>query len=46
MSVPTDYDTLMTFVIGNITVTDTPVSNSRLQLFVNGYQFGKYSMHS
>jgi len=46
MSVPTDYDTPMTFVIGNTTVNDTPVSNFRLQLFVNGYQFGKYSMHS
>jgi hypothetical protein len=46
MSVPAGYDTPMSFVVGNTTVNGTPVSNFRLQLYVNGYQFGKYSMRS
>jgi len=46
LSVPVGYDVPMSFVIGNVTVDDKPVSNFRLQLYINGYQFGKYSMHS
>lgn len=43
LNVPTGYDTPMSFVFTNTTTAAT--KNYRVQLFVNGYQFGKYVNH-
>lgn len=43
LNVPDGWDVPMSVVFGNSTKS-TPGENYRCQLFVNGYQFGKYSM--
>jgi hypothetical protein len=41
LDLPKNYDILLTFNFGNTTV-DGVVADYRAQLWVNGYQFGKY----
>lgn len=45
LNIPENYDVPMSFVFngGTYDVNNTAGSNYRVQLFVNGYQFGKYS---
>jgi hypothetical protein len=43
LDVPSGYDVPFSFVLGNATNSNQP-ANFRCQLFVNGYQSGKYSM--
>ncbi|RYO73729.1 hypothetical protein DL766_005229 [Monosporascus sp. MC13-8B] len=43
LGMPAGYDVPLSFVFANATAEDGSVSNFRAQLFVNGYQFGKYS---
>lgn len=42
LSMPTGYDIPLSFVFGNVTTSTGEPSLFRVQLFVNGYQFGKY----
>jgi len=42
LNLPTGYDIPLSFVFGNTTATNGSTSDFRAQLFVNGYQFGKY----
>ncbi|KAL8944309.1 MAG: hypothetical protein Q9216_000493 [Gyalolechia sp. 2 TL-2023] len=42
LNLPAGYDIPLSFVFTNSTSNETGVSNSRSQLYVNGYQFGKY----
>ena len=43
LSLPKRYDIPLSFVFSKSTVgKDSMVSNYRAQLYVNGYQFGKY----
>lgn len=42
LDLPMGYDIPLSFVFTNSTSNDTGVSNFRSQLYVNGYQFGKY----
>ena len=39
---PNDYDVPLTFNFGNTTINGA-VADYRAQLWVNGYQFGKYT---
>lgn len=43
LDMPAGYDIPLTFNFLNMTAAASIVSNFRLQLYVNGYQFGKYS---
>lgn len=43
LDLPVGYDIPLSFVFTNSTSNETGVSNYRSQLYVNGYQFGKYS---
>lgn len=45
LDVPSGWDVPMDFVFSNSTSDDGP-ANYRVQLYVNGYQFGKYSKSS
>lgn len=42
LDMPTGYDIPLSFDFTNATANGTAVSNYRAQLYVNGYQFGKY----
>lgn len=42
LDMPVGYDIPMSFVFTNDTATGAAVSDYRVQLYVNGYQFGKY----
>lgn len=42
LAIPSGWDVPMAFVFANTTTDDGPV-DYRVQLYVNGYQFGKYS---
>ncbi|KAI9722192.1 MAG: hypothetical protein M1828_004875 [Chrysothrix sp. TS-e1954] len=42
LSLPMGYDIPLSFVFTNATSESAKPSNYRVQLFVNGYQFGKY----
>ncbi len=42
LSMPKGYDIPLSFEFGNTTRANGAVSNCRAQLYVNGYQFGKY----
>jgi len=42
LALPAGYDIPLSFVFANTTMNGT-TSDFRAQLFVNGYQFGKYS---
>ncbi|KAL9031706.1 MAG: hypothetical protein Q9196_000302 [Gyalolechia fulgens] len=42
LDLPTGYDIPLSFVFTNSTPNDMGVSSFRSQLYVNGYQFGKY----
>ena len=44
LSMPMGYDIPLSFVFRNASTNATNVSNYRSQLYVNGYQFGKYGM--
>ena len=44
LDLPTGYDIPLSFQFANSTMDGTSVSNYRVQLYVNGYQFGKYGM--
>lgn len=46
LSLPTGYDIPLSFVFTNSSSNTTGVSSFRSQLYVNGYQFGKYGMTS
>jgi hypothetical protein len=47
LDMPTGYDVPLSFVFGNLTNSfGAESANFRCQLFVNGYQFGKYGMSS
>lgn len=43
LDLPLGYDIPLSFVFGNTTARNGSTSDFRAQLFVNGYQFGKYS---
>lgn len=42
LDLPKNYDIALSFVFGNTTI-DNDVADYRAQLWVNGYQFGKYT---
>ena len=42
LSMPTDYDIPLSFVFTNTSSSSSSPLNFRCQLYVNGYQFGKY----
>lgn len=42
LDMPEGYSIPISLVVPNITTTDGAIANFRIQLFVNGYQFGKY----
>ena len=44
LNIPVGYDVPLSFAFTNGTANDTHVPNYRAQLYVNGYQFGKYSL--
>lgn len=46
LNVPIGYDVPMSFVFGNVTASNETTSAFRCQLFVDGYQFGKYGKSS
>lgn len=43
LDIPTGWDVPLNFVFANTTAADGGPADFRVQLFVNGYQFGKYS---
>ena len=48
LDIPQGYDVPLSFIFNNspkAALNATGTSNYRCQLFVNGYQFGKYGMH-
>jgi len=45
LGLPNGYDIPLTFKFANTTASGATVSNYRVQLYVNGYQFGKYGKH-
>ena len=44
LNMPTGYDIPLSFQFANRTLDGISVPNYRVQLYVNGYQFGKYGM--
>ena len=44
LDLPAGYDVPLSFQFTNTTTNGTAVANYRSQLYVNGYQFGKYGM--
>ena len=44
LDLPAGYDVPLSFQFTNSTTSGTAVENYRSQLYVNGYQFGKYGM--